>query len=418
MDATLSIQDWAGDAMSSKGDLTGATVGASSYFDGTTMLSLNVSGSALPNPFLDRGWESPASNVTWELDTDGDDEVEFTAIVRRIVDRTHGDRMVVTTSPFRSCASLAQVQGTYEAVVERRCFDYPTYLRARVRLHHETPAGVSSDVAPQDGGWSLPWTEGGNSTPLGPAPDGFWTVAADGGVFSYGAARFHGSTGAIVLNRPIVGMAALRTGSGYWFVASDGGVFTYGDAAFHGSTGDIALNKPIVGMAASPSGNGYWLVASDGGVFTFGDAAFHGSTGDIGLNKPIVGMAASRSGNGYWLVASDGGVFAFGDASFHGSTGHLVLAQPIVGMTATPTKDGYWFIARDGGVFAFGAAPFLGSAAGASSIPVVGMAASPGGDGYRLAYADGAVRGIGNAITYGAASIPLTKPVVGAAVHS
>ena len=44
------------------------------------------------------------------------------------------------------------------------------------------------------------------------------------------------------------------TRSGYWAVASDGGIFAFGDAAFHGSTGAISLNRPIVGMAATPSG--------------------------------------------------------------------------------------------------------------------------------------------------------------------
>jgi len=33
-------------------------------------------------------------------------------------------------------------------------------------------------------------------------------------------------------------------------VASDGGIFSYGDAVFHGSTGSLTLNKPIVGMSA------------------------------------------------------------------------------------------------------------------------------------------------------------------------
>ena len=37
--------------------------------------------------------------------------------------------------------------------------------------------------------------------------------------------------------RPIVGMAATPDGHGYWLVAADGGVFTFGDAAFYGSTG-------------------------------------------------------------------------------------------------------------------------------------------------------------------------------------
>ena len=61
-------------------------------------------------------------------------------------------------------------------------------------------------------------------------------------------------------------------GQGLWMTATDGGVFSFGNATFHGSTGGMALNKPIVGMAATPDGGGYWLVASDGGVFSFGDA--------------------------------------------------------------------------------------------------------------------------------------------------
>ena len=51
----------------------------------------------------------------------------------------------------------------------------------------------------------------------------------------------------------------------------------FGDARFHGSTGNIALNSPVVGMASAAGGNGYWLVASDGGLFSFGDARFFGS---------------------------------------------------------------------------------------------------------------------------------------------
>ncbi|HEV3363860.1 MAG TPA: hypothetical protein VG795_06915, partial [Acidimicrobiia bacterium] len=65
----------------------------------------------------------------------------------------------------------------------------------------------------------------------------------------------------------------------------------FGDAGFRGSTGAVKLNRPIVGMAATASGKGYWMVASDGGVFSFGDAKFFGSTGNIRLNQPIVGLA-------------------------------------------------------------------------------------------------------------------------------
>ena len=74
--------------------------------------------------------------------------------------------------------------------------------------------------------------------------------------------------------------------------ARDGGVFTYGAARFAGSMGGQRLEAPVVGTVATPDGGGYWLVAADGGVFAFGDAPFYGSMGGQRLNEPIVGMAA------------------------------------------------------------------------------------------------------------------------------
>ena len=103
------------------------------------------------------------------------------------------------------------------------------------------------------------------------------------------------------MNAPIVGMAATPDGGGYWLVASDGGIFSFGDALFHGSTGGRQLNAPVVGMAATPDGGGYWLLASDGGVFTFGDAQFYGSDGGM-LTSPAVAIAAARGGAGYWIA--------------------------------------------------------------------------------------------------------------------
>jgi hypothetical protein len=123
------------------------------------------------------------------------------------------------------------------------------------------------------------------------------------------------------LNAPVVGMATTSLDGGYWLVAGDGGVFSFGDAQFYGSTGNLHLNRPVVGMAATVDDKGYWFVAADGGIFSYGDAHFYGSTGGIHLNQPIVGMAATPDGKGYWLVASDGGVFTFGDAPFYGSLG-------------------------------------------------------------------------------------------------
>jgi Prenyltransferase and squalene oxidase repeat len=205
-------------------------------------------------------------------------------------------------------------------------------------------------------------------------PNSYWVVTANAAVHPFGAAQTFGSLS--TLNKPIVGMAATLNGLGYWLVASDGGIFSFGDAAFHGSRGGQLLNKPIVGMAATPDGGGYWLVASDGGIFSYGDAAFYGSRGGQPLNKPIVGMATTPDGGGYWLVASDGGIFSYGDAVFQGSTGGIKLNQPIVGMAGTRDGGGYWLIASDGGVFNYGDALFSGSAA-----PLPSTGAAVGGAG-------------------------------------
>jgi hypothetical protein len=219
-----------------------------------------------------------------------------------------------------------------------------------------------------------------------PRGSGYWLVGRDGGVFSFGDARFHGSTGGQHLNRPILDIARTRSGNGYWLVASDGGVFSFGDARFFGSMGAVRLNQPIVGIASTPTGRGYWMVAADGGIFSFGDARFFGSMGGQHLNRPIVGMAGTPTGKGYWLVASDGGVFCFGDARFRGSAAGSPLNRPIVGMAATPTGKGYWFVAADGGISTFGDAHFMGS--GANRLhegSATDMAARPDGQGYWIA---------------------------------
>jgi hypothetical protein len=88
-------------------------------------------------------------------------------------------------------------------------------------------------------------------------------------------------------------MAATTDGAGYWLVASDGGIFSYGDAAFFGSTGALKLNQPIVGMASGPLGQGYWLFAKDGGVFSFGDALYLGSVPGAGAHVTNITGGAS-----------------------------------------------------------------------------------------------------------------------------
>ncbi|MGH9035641.1 MAG: hypothetical protein ACRD0O_07730, partial [Acidimicrobiia bacterium] len=147
-----------------------------------------------------------------------------------------------------------------------------------------------------------------------------------------------GSTGAVKLNKPIVGMAPTPSGNGYWMVASDGGIFAFGDAGFFGSTGAVKLNQPINAMAATPTGQGYWLTGADGGVFNFGDAGFHGAGPAMpvpaGGNRKVVAIVPSRSGAGYWEVSTSGEVLAFGDAPALGNPSSL--NRELVGMASVP----------------------------------------------------------------------------------
>ncbi len=92
-------------------------------------------------------------------------------------------------------------------------------------------------------------------------------------------------------------VASTPVARGYWETTSAGDVYSFGDARFYGSTGNLALADPIVSMAPTPDGGGYWLVASDGGVFAFGDAQFYGSMPGLPASaqpgKPVVALAPS-----------------------------------------------------------------------------------------------------------------------------
>ena len=196
---------------------------------------------------------------------------------------------------------------------------------------------------------------------VGTALGNFWMVGADGGVFTVNRvpggqcggqptcqANFFGSMGGQPLNAPIVSMASTPDGQGYWLVAADGGIFSFGNAGFFGSMGGQHLNAPVVGMAPSIDGHGYYLVAADGGVFAFGDAPFFGSMAGTSLNAPVVGISTTydNSGDpartsGYYLAGSDGSIFAFGAAPFTGSgvdmgLGPVIGVQVAVAGRATP----------------------------------------------------------------------------------
>jgi YVTN family beta-propeller protein len=246
--------------------------------------------------------------------------------------------------------------------------------------------------------------------PPPPVTHGYWLVGSDGGIFTFGSAVFHGSTGNLKLQRPVVGITPTTDEGGYWLVASDGGIFSFGDSGFYGSipglglapagtTAPKRLNAPIVGMVPSQSGNGYFMVASDGGVFAFGDAQFEGSCPGIGgCSGAAVGVAPDGSGKGYWLVTATGHIYTFGDAPYFGAPGPQ--SSTITSIVRTPSGNGYWILDADGQVFAYGNAPYQGSlpsGAAGSLNPAAAIFATSDGGGYWISTALGKIYTFGDA---------------------
>jgi hypothetical protein len=269
----------------------------------------------------------------------------------------------------------------------------------------------SSNYTAGSGGAQTVGVTGNPPPPPPPPPNhGYWLVGSDGGIFSFGAAVFHGSTGSNKLNRPVVGITPTTSKGGYWLVASDGGIFAFGDASFFGSipgmglapagtVGGTHLNAPIVGMVPSFDGGGYFMVASDGGVFAFGDAAFEGSCPGIGgCSGAAVGVAPDASGNGYWLVTVTGHIYTFGDANNFGAPGPQ--SSNITSIVRTPSGNGYWILDANGEVFHYGDAGSLGSlpvnTAGGLD-PAAAIFTTSDGGGYWVSTALGKVYNFGDA---------------------
>ncbi|MGH9285581.1 MAG: CAP domain-containing protein [Acidimicrobiales bacterium] len=236
---------------------------------------------------------------------------------------------------------------------------------------------------------------------------GYWVLGADGGIFSYGAAPFHGSVPGLGLEVTSVLMAATPDQGGYWILGTDGGIFTFGEAGYHGSVPGLGLGSPVTALDLKPTvtGRGYWILGTDGGIFTFGDAEFFGSLPGIGVVNRAVKLVPTPTGRGYWILGTDGGIFTFGDAGFHGSVPGLKLGagNPSISMTATPTGRGYWILGADGGIFTFGDAGFHGSVPGLGvSARGAQIAATPTGGGYFVLSGGGRVFRFGDAPWFGA----------------
>jgi hypothetical protein len=112
-------------------------------------------------------------------------------------------------------------------------------------------------------------------------------------------------------------------------------VFTFGDAKFRGSTGNLRLSSPVVSMTAGSKG--YWLVARDGGIFAFGEP-FVGSLPGLGAQSLPAGVRirALPDGRGYYILGVDGAVFTFGTAKFFGAAAPLTAFTPAIDLMLAP----------------------------------------------------------------------------------
>ncbi len=287
-------------------------------------------------------------------------------------------------------------------------------LPAGLALDPSTGAITGTPSAPGSPSATFEVTDANGSTAevtlavaIYPVP-GYWLVGSDGGIFSFGSAVFHGSTGSLKLNRPVVGITPTADKNGYWLVASDGGIFAF-QAPFVGSIPGLGINPygsglphsldaPIAGMVPAVSGRGYFMVASDGGVFAF-NAPFEGSCYSIGgCSGPAVAVVPDATGNGYWVVTATGHVYAFGDAPNYGSPGQQ--GTPITSAVATPDGRGYWIMDGAGQIFNYGDASYLGGLAAGSTNgldPAQAVFADSDGHGYWIATAAGKVTQFGDA---------------------
>jgi hypothetical protein len=208
-----------------------------------------------------------------------------------------------------------------------------------------------------------------------PSGKGYWEVASDGAIFSYGDAQYHGGANSVP-HEPIIALAPTPSGGGYALLASDGAVYAYGDAKYAGGANEYP-HAPVVGIATAPADNGYWIASNDGAIYSFGGAPYLGGANET-PHAPIVGIV-STPGTGYWLVASDGAIYSYGDAAYYGGSNTLDPHPSIIGMARTPTGAGYWQMANDGAIYSYGDAVYQGGANTFTHQPVVGITAGAGG---------------------------------------
>jgi hypothetical protein len=121
------------------------------------------------------------------------------------------------------------------------------------------PNAVASESSPRGGAYLL-GSDGGIFTARGPngiVPPFFGSIP---GLREQGVALPHGVSA--------VDMAVTPRGGGYWILTSDGGVFSFGDAKFSGSAHGKLRDRKVTGIHTAE--RGYWITTNDPEtLFTF-----------------------------------------------------------------------------------------------------------------------------------------------------
>ncbi len=197
---------------------------------------------------------------------------------------------------------------------------------------------------------------------------GYWEVAADGGVFSFGGAPYAGSMGAASLSAPIAGMVAsgstggAQSGAGgmlaggaegYCAVVATGGVDCWGlnvEGELGNGTADGYSDVPVAvigitnAVSVAASLYGYCAVLATGGVDCWGSNRAgmlgNGSTSNYSdLPVPVSGITSAVSitsgESNYCVILSSGRVDCWGNNGGNNGTGELG-ADTLVSYSSVP----------------------------------------------------------------------------------
>lgn len=120
--------------------------------------------------------------------------------------------------------------------------------------------------------------------------NGYYLLERSGRVTGFGSDALNGFLHVHRQRVRVMGIAATPGGRGYWVVASDGDVFSFGSARADHPAGPTPAGL-IVGIVAAPAGIGYYLVAQGGRVFSYGSALTLAPM-SVNPSDPVVGISA------------------------------------------------------------------------------------------------------------------------------